>query len=571
MIVLLLFLAGADEFRFRVASIEVEGNEYFKSSAITRVMLTRTRNILRKGIFNEQIFMGDVEAIRNLYAYDGFLDIEVDYELHYDSTAGQVDILLNIAEGGQYLVDRVDYRGNTVIDAESLDQQVTIKPGQIFDPRKVDVDNYVIRYRYDDLGYADVRVMSGYHAGEYRIQVVHQIDEGKKQYVGRVEITGLERTRESVVARELKIIQGELFRYARVLESRRRLFRLGVFAAIRTRVEDSGIANRKDIRFILTERERAALDCRIGYGTRDRLRLGAGVTHYNMFGRAWQGSVDGKVSFAEQRLISQVTFPRSILMPGDFGFGVFAKRLDEIGYQTRSLGGNVTTRFELKNHELSAKYELERIRTYYATGDSSRTDLLHRIYLGWLNDHRDDPFYTTRGHYFGANLEVSGIILPSDVDYLRPVVQYRFYRPAAGLVFGAAVKAGLAVPVASTVEIPIYKRFYCGGASSVRGYAERAIGPVDVNGNPVGGQVLGECSFEMRFPIYRVLAGVIFLDGGNIWPEPHEVDPSLRWGIGAGLRLKTFLGSIRLDYGFKIGRAEDEGAGALHFAIGEAF
>lgn len=569
MIALLFCLMTAGE--FRVASIDVMGSEHFKVSAIKKVMLTRTRNILRKGIFNEQVFAGDVEAIRNLYSYNGFLDAEVGYELHYDSAAGQVGILLNVNEGGQYFVDRVDYRGNTVIDDTSLDRQVTIKPGKVFDPRKIDADNYIVRYRYDDLGYADVQVRSDYRAGEYRVIVVHHIAEGEKQYVGRVEITGLERTRESVVARELKVIQGDLFRYARVLESRRRLFRLGVFSAIRTQIDDSGIADHKDVFFILTERERIAFDCRIGYGTRDRLRMGAGVTHHNLFGRAWQGTLDGKISFVERRATARMLFPRALFIPGDLGLGLFARDLDEIGYETRSIGGNMTTRFALEGHELSAKYEMESIRTHYATGDSSRVDLLHRVFIGWIRDRRDDPFATTRGSYVSANVEMNGIILPSDVDYLRPVVQYRLYRPMFGLVFGAAFKAGAVEPVAPTGEVPIYARFFCGGTSSVRGYAERAIGPVDENDNPLGGQVLGELSVETRFPIYRSLGGVLFIDAGNIWPEPGAVDLSLRWGVGAGLRLKTFLGSIRLDYGIKLGRLEGEAAGALHFALGEAF
>lgn len=569
MIAIFLVLMSAGEFRVR--SIEVAGNEHFKASAIKSVMLTRTRNIFRKGFFNEHIFTGDVAAIQNLYIYDGFLDARVGYELEHDSINGQIGIRLMITEGEQYSVGEIEYRGNTVIDAESLAQRVVMRPDRVFDRRQIDTDNYIIKYFYDDLGFAGVEVRSEYRAEGHRVHVVHEIDEGARQYVGQIEILGLEHTHKSVVFRGLKIAQGDLFRYARVLESRRELYRLGVFSLIRTQIEDSETADHKDIRFILTERKRLALNFRAGYGTRDKLRLGAGATHYNIFGRAWQATAEGKMSFVEQRMTAQMTFPRSILVPGDFGVGFFIRWLDEIGYQTRSLGGNMTTRFALEGHELSAKYELESIRTHYATGDSSRVDLLHRVFIGWIRDRRDDPFATTRGSYVSANVEMNGIILPSDVDYLRPVVQYRLYRPMFGLVFGTAFKAGAVEPVAPTSEVPIYARFFCGGTSSVRGYAERAIGPVDENDNPLGGRLLGECSVEVRFPVYRYLGGVVFVDGGNIWQNAGDVDADLRWGAGIGLRLKTFLGSIRLDYGFKIGREEDESAGVLHFAIGEAF
>jgi len=566
--IILLLMSVSD---FRVRSIEVTGNEYFKESAIRKIMLTKTRNLFRKGVFNEDVFNGDLVAIKNLYVYEGFLDANVDHALSYDSIDMRLDIFLKIIEGKQHFVETVAFEGNNIFTAESLVQKVTMQSGQIFDPRKITADNYVIRYLYDDLGYADIKVESEYRVQKERVVVTHSIVEGAKQYVGQIEILGLRHTDTSVVMRHLNMAHGDVFRYARILDSQRKLYRLGIFMAIRAQVEKAEIPDHKDIRFLLTEREWMAVNLRAGYGTRDRLRFGFGFTHYNMFGRAWQGNLEGKLSFVEQRVSTNVTFPRVILLPGKVGFGFFFKRLEEIGYETQSLGGNIVTRFELGASDLSAKYEVEHISTYYDQVDSTQRDLLHGIIVGWLRDRRNDPFYTTRGSYTNVNFEVSGIVFPSDVDYVRPTAQIRFYRPLVGMIFATALKAGMVKPFAPTTEVPVYKRFYCGGSSSVRGYAERTIGPVDDNDNPLGGRFLGEFSAELRFPLYKILGGVVFIDGGNIWQEYGEIPQGLRWGVGAGLRLRSFLGSIRLDYGFKLGRREDESTGSLHFAIGEAF
>jgi outer membrane protein insertion porin family len=569
MISIILLLMSVAEFRVR--TIEVTGNEYFKESAIKKVMLTRTKNLLRKGVFNESVFSGDVEAVKNLYRYEGFIEISVEHALQYDSSEMLVDIALQISEGRQHFVEQVVFQGNNVFAAESLDKEITMRPGEVFDPRQVTADNYIIRYLYDDLGYADVQVESGYEVEAERVTVTHSIVEGAKQYVDQIEILGLRHTDTSIVFRELKLARGDLFRYARILESQRELYKLGVFMAIRTRVENSKLPDHKDVQFSLTERELMVINLRAGYGTRDRVRFGLGLTHYNMFGRAWQGKLEGKLSFVEQRVNTSVTFPRTLFLPGRLSIGFFFKRLDEIGYETQSLGGNIVTRFDIGLDELSAKYEVERISTYYEEGDSTGQDLLHGVTVGWLRDRRDDPFFTTRGYYANINCELSGIIFPSDVDYVRPTAQIRAYRSIAGVVLAVAVRAGLVEPVKPTDEVPVYKRFYCGGASSVRGYSERAIGPVDENDNPLGGRYLGEASAELRFPLYRILGGVVFVDVGNIWREYHEIPDGLRWGVGVGLRLKSPLGSIRLDYGFKIDRREEESAGSLHFAIGEAF
>jgi outer membrane protein assembly complex protein YaeT len=569
MILVIFLLMNSAEFLVR--SIKVTGNEYFAESAIKRILLTKTKNLFRRGVFNEGVFDGDVEAVKNLYVYEGFLDVNVEPAVHHDSAELRVDISIEITEGAQYFVDATEFGGNEIFTGESLTQELTIRAGDIFDPRKVSNDNYIIRYLYDDLGYADVVVESEYHARGEKVIVTHTIVEGAKQYVGEIEIQGLKHTDTSVVRRYINMAHGDVFRYARILESQRKLYRLEIFTVIRTQVENSDIPNHKDIRFSLTEREWMALKLRAGYGTRDRVRVGVGFTHYNVFGRAYQGKVDGKVSFIEQRISTGMNFPRTFRLPGRLGVGLFFKRLEETGYTTQSLGGNAVTRIALDANELSAKYEVERIGTYYGEDDSTEYDLLHGIIVGWLRDKRNDPFYTARGYYTNVNFEVSGIIFPSDVDYIRPTAQVRFYHPLGSFVFGVALKAGMVRPFSPTFEVPVYKRFYCGGSSSVRGYAERAIGPVDENDNPLGGRYLAEFSAELRFPLYRILGGVVFIDGGNIWQEYGEIPQGLRWGSGVGLRLRSPLGSIRLDYGFKLAREEDEPVGAFHFAIGEAF
>ena len=556
---------------FRVRSIDVVGNEYFGKAAITKVMLTKTKRLFRKGVFDENLFNGDIEAIKNLYVYEGFIDVGVESDVQYDSSNIQVDITIRITEGKQYFVRDIVFRGISIYASDSLSQKLKMEPGAIFDPRQMTADNYIIRYLYDDLGYADVQVESDYRVDETKVFVTHTIEEGEKQYVGGIEIVGLRNTDTSVVLRELDLSYGSVFRYARILESQRELYKLGVFRAIRTEVNDSEKPDHKDIRFLLTERELMTINWRVGYGTRDQFRTLVGLTHNNIIGQAWQGKLEGKLSFAEQRASASMTVPRSILFGSKFGIGIYFKRLNEIGYVTQSFGGDIVSWYELGANEFSAKYRVENIRTYFEESDSTERGLLHGFIVGWLRDQRDDPFNTTRGSYLGANLEMSGVVLPSDVDYVRPTLQLRFFRPFMGVILAAAFRTGMVEAVAPTVSIPVYRRFYCGGTSSVRGYPERGIGPVDENDNPLGGRFLCEISGEVRFPIYKILGGVAFVDGGNIWQEMEEIDTKLRWGVGGGLRLQTFLGSVRLDYGFKLGRQEEESLGVLHFAIGEAF
>ncbi len=569
MIILYLLVLGLTE--FKVATITITGNEYFNESAVKQVMLTKTPGFFRKGTFQAEIFNGDITAVQSLYNHNGFLEAHVAYELIFDSTDKEVEIAIDITEGKQTFVHEIQFVGNRLFTSDFLKEKITTQLNEPFDKRKLELDGYTITSLYDDRGYADAQLQSDYTITDNDLKVVHTIVEGEKQFIKEVEVNGLERTREDVARREITLKPNDAFRYADLLKSQRNLYNLGVFRSIRINATNSSQANFKIVQFSTAEKEPITINFRIGYGTQDYLRAGFGITHINMLGRAWRGKIEGKVSFAEYRLNSQLTFPRFFVSAVKYSIGAFYQFKKEISFKTRGIGGYWTTYLNLIGGKLSSTYDIEAVRTYFVDVDTTEDDLLQGITFNWLRDKRDDPLFPKRGNYIYINSETRGVVLPSDVNYVRPTFEYRVFRPMMTLVGALSVKVGIVQEVSPTTEVPVYKRFYCGGTSSVRGYSEWSIGPRDENDNPIGGRALFELSGEIRYPIYKILGGSFFIDAGNIWQEYDEIDASLRWGIGSGLRLKTPLGSVRLDYGIKIDRQPDESFGALHFAIGEAF
>jgi outer membrane protein insertion porin family len=568
MLLILLLLNTAD---FKVETIAIRGNEYFNDGAIKAVMLTKTASLFQRGTFVPTLFDGDITAILNLYNYQGFLETTVDYELAFDSIKKRVDINIDIQEGTQAFITEVLFTGNTIFSDSFLCEKITIQPGTYFDKRNIDVDTYVITSLYDDKGYTDVNVHADYAVENHKATVVYTITEAEQQFIKTIELIGLEKTREEIVRREINLEANDTLRYANILKSQRKLYNLGVFQSIRTKTIVANEPHFKIVQFNLKEKKPIIVNVRIGYGTQDYLRLGAGLTHLNIMGRAWSGNITGKFSFAEYRLDSQITFPRFLILPIKTTLGSFFQFKKESWFNTRRIGGYIVTQLSVFNGTISTKYDIENVRTYFVDYDSVDGDWLHGLTVNWLQDRRNDPLSPRTGHYININLETSGIIMPSDINYVRPTCEYRLFKPVLSFVAASSFRIGYVRAIGQSADVPVYKRFYCGGTTSVRGYSEWMIGPVDELGNPRGGNVLFEISAEMRFPIYKIIGGVIFIDGGNIWQEYDEIDSHLRWGIGAGLRLLTPLGSIRLDYGLKLGRQPDESAGALHFAIGEAF
>ncbi|PYL64255.1 MAG: hypothetical protein DMF25_07760, partial [Verrucomicrobia bacterium] len=158
-------------------------------------------------------------------------------------------------------------------------------------------------------------------------------------------------------------------------------------------------------------------------------------------------------------------------------------------------------------------------------------------------------------------------------DQTVPPLQHWFQQSL--LAFGA--RAGLVHSLNNSgpdeaTTLPIDERFFNGGATTVRSYGERDLGPHDPKGNPIGGEFFTVFNVEYTFPIYGELQGAVFYDAGNLLPTSEEpgVD-DMHYAIGAGLRYKLPIGPIRLDYGVNPDRQPGEDIGAFHFSFGFAF
>jgi outer membrane protein assembly factor BamA len=187
-------------------------------------------------------------------------------------------------------------------------------------------------------------------------------------------------------------------------------------------------------------------------------------------------------------------------------------------------------------------------------------------------DTRDDPFNAATGWFHSSSLEYAPEGLGSDVRFVKYLAQQYYYRPLVSkLVFASAARIGVADGFGQNV-IPS-ERFFAGGGNSVRGYREDSLGEVDVFGVAEGGEALLELSEELRFPVYRWLGGVAFVDAGNVFPSPAEISFSdLKVGVGLGMRLDTPIVLLRVDYGVPLSPdVNGEKKGRWFFSIGQAF
>ncbi|MEK7283595.1 MAG: outer membrane protein assembly factor, partial [Acidobacteriota bacterium] len=201
-----------------------------------------------------------------------------------------------------------------------------------------------------------------------------------------------------------------------------------------------------------------------------------------------------------------------------------------------------------------------------------------------LHDTRDALFDPLRGHYLSGEVQFFGRGIGSEADFVKMYAQiYRFKQVFPRTVWAQALRAGAAVPFgrsqdapASTGDalsgVPPSERFFAGGDTTVRGFERDRLGPLDINGDPIGGEGLFVLNEELRFSIFRMLGGVIFYDAGNVYRTLADYDVGdLRHIAGFGLRLSTPIGPFRVEYGALLDREPDEPRGELFFSIGQAF
>jgi outer membrane translocation and assembly module TamA len=170
-------------------------------------------------------------------------------------------------------------------------------------------------------------------------------------------------------------------------------------------------------------------------------------------------------------------------------------------------------------------------------------------------------------------VDLAGPYLGSQVRFVKSRLETAWYLDRLSpVVVAVGARLGLATPYGNSAALPIEDRFYAGGASTVRGYAQDKIGPLDSAGNPTGGNGLAIGNLEVRFPVWRWLSAVAFVDTGAVVPEVGDLaGAAFKTGVGGGIRIKTPVGPIRLDVGYALNAIQGEDRWQLYFGIGQAF
>jgi outer membrane protein insertion porin family len=580
-----------------VGAVRFEGNTKFGDRILRKQMKTKGKTLYsfldKSGRLDETQLAQDINAVKEYYQDHGYIDVEVK-EVRRERTRGKMTIVVVLVEGPIYKVGKIQITGTKSASEQKVRALLKMKEGGIYSPKQIRDDSKKIADAYGSGGYVDLQVTpTGVPAGEGRIDVHYQIQEGGPSFVQRINIIGNTRTKDKVIRREVLIAPGDILNSVRVETTKKRLDNLGYFEKVETYPDDTGVAGRKDLTIEVQEKRTGSLNFGAGFSTIDQLVGFVEMSQGNFDLLNWPNFTGAgqkfrfRIQYGNTRkdVTLSLTEPYFLDRRLSLGGELFFREADYLSsiYTQRNYGFSLEARKAIAPFTaLSLQYRLERIELFNIAAGSSSQILLEQgqttksqITAGLSNDTRDNPFLTRSGHRIALTPYVAGGFLGGSEQIVGVSLDarqyFRLWKDSILLFSGTMASVDT---WGNGNRVRIYDRLFLGGSNDLRGFNFRDISPRDINGEPLGGQSMAAFTIEYTMPIIEKARFAVFYDTGFVNAGPWDFSTSdVVSDVGVGLRLDLPIGPLRIDYGIPIqkGPFKDSGSGKFNFNVGYQF
>ena len=603
--------------RVRIEEINFIGNATVDGNKLRKKLKTRIGKPFDQMLFEEE----DLSLnLRNYYQDLGFAQVKVlGYEKEF--TEDKTGLMLNISvdEGPEFIIGTytlvLEGGAKTLFSEKKIRNMLDPAEGEIFNRATFDESIGKLQQTYLDKGYllAEVLPTPVFDEENGVVNITLKINEGDVTIIDGVTITGLEKTKEDVVRRELEwlgIKSGELLDVKSLRKARQRLFQMGSFIrAVDFVPSPTDDESRQELKVNIAETPRTGmLSLGGGYGSEGGIFGVAEVGQNNFRGRAYRVHLKGELGTRDHHT-AELSFgtPWILGTPTRLNARLYNNRRFRRYYGTvgsalrsRSLygfynsdrymwsrrGASVTLGHPIgQDIDASVSFRNEFVETSTQTLNNeslqqySRSTRSLRFTLGRdTRDYRASLFDPAGGSFHTLSYEYSGGILGADNQFQKYYADTSwFHNPWWNHVVAVHGRAGLMRSKSTDSYFLFYERFFLGGVDSIRGYEDWEIYPdPDETGviNPYGGDKVFFANLEYRVPISQQLTGALFFDIGQVWDENVKnvfSQINMKRGLGVEARL-TMLGMlVRLGWGYGLDRITGEPAGKFHFTVGPGF
>lgn len=594
----------------KIREINIVGAKAFSEKTLTSLFVQQTPSwttwYTKNDQYSKQKLAADLETLQSYYFDHGYLEFTVEStQVTISPDKNDIFITVNINEGKRFIISSVKLAGDLTLSEDEFRKLVKIKPGEIFSRKLLIESTKAISDRLGEEGYAFANVNASPEINKEKQQVAFTIfvDPGRRTYVNRINISGNSRTRDEVIRREFRQMEGAWFDAEKVKLSRERVDKLGYFQEVTVETPAvPGTTDQVDVNLRVEERPTGNLSLGIGGDRSNGVVFSGGFAQDNLFGSGKNLAVNLNTAKTNRNISLSYTNPYFTIDGISQGFNVYHRTLDAShydvsNYKTTSTGGGINFGYPISERQTivfgmavdSTKLEINQNnkqspkRYVDFVAENGSTNLSIPLTVSWTKDSKDSFIYPTEGTMQRLGLEVA--VPGGDLQYYRASYLVQHFMPlSSSLTLMGGLDLGYADGYSNST-LPFYKNYYVGGINSLRGYATGGIGPRDYNADGTvsndhtGGNAKAVGTVELLFPMpgmgqdksFRLST---FVDIGQLWTNADNVykgDSGLRYSAGLALAWTSPLGPLKFSIAQPLNKGDGDKVENFQFQLGTTF
>jgi outer membrane protein insertion porin family len=620
----------------KVDKIVFEGNSVFSDGTLGGKM----KKIKEPGFFNlswlgskttytedkwlgsEEDPRGDRGRLEDFYLNHGYVTVRIGQpKISYRDKPGAskkkpvklMTLEIPVSEGEQYRMGELKFEGLTVLKEEFVRTYFKMRPGDVYNDAKFKKAYEKLRDVYGSLGYFQ------WTGGTQRkpdpdrkvVDVVVKMEEDKQYFVGRINFTGNDSTRDKVIRREIYMNEGEVFNTEALKMSIKRINQLGYFKQMEGApdIRPSELADNKvDVTFKVEEQNRNQFTFGGGVSGYEGAFLNASFSTTNFLGAGETVGLAVQTGSRSKNYSLSVSEPYFLDRPITAGLSVYLSRITYLSYGTTVVGygqqtqglsvtsgiavGRFSHVFASYSYQIIDIYDVDKDTISRLVSSPYTSTLIPTIdadFFGgkgrryesgitpsWVRNTVDNPYLPRSGSRYTASFQYVGGFLQGTVNYMRPSVELVRYRPfGRHMAAGVRGEVGYVHPFGDTTTIPYYQRYFLGGETQIRGYNVRTVSPYDpATKTSIGGNKFLLVNAEYYFDVLGPLRMLLFFDAGQAYAEGQGFywkTMSTSTGVEARFTMPVLNVPFRLIYAWNPNRDFYQPAHAFKFAVGTTF
>ena len=584
---------------YTVKNISFIGNEVFSDRRLKEVISTKQtawwRFITTSDNYNPDRLEIDASKLKEFYFTRGFVKFNIlkkQGDLLPEKNGFSILFLLN--EGKRYKISSIKIKSR-ISDLPDIDFRslVPVNDNDWYNIKKLEKGISNINNSLADLGFAFSEIRPEFNIDEENssIELILNISQGSKNYIEYINITGNSRTLDSVIRREIQLVEGDPFNRLKISRSEKNIKNLGFFKKVSVRAETGSKPNQANLNIDVEEQATGDVSLGIAYSTFDEFSTSFGISEKNFLGRGQRAKFSLSLSDQRQNFSAGLTQPYLFNRNLTGSFDLFNNTITDTSadQRTKSLGFSSGAGFSSANnffHNFS--YTLQNVETEKLDSNDNKISsdggkLLSSLGYRISKDTRDNRFNPTSGYYYALSEQFAG--LGGDINYLSSILRGSYYYKYdyIDMVIGLSGEYGNIEGLDENVSKS--NRFFLGGRK-VRGFDSSGIGPrvsESSSSSAVGGNNYYAGRVALRsgigLPSETGIQWTVFTDFGTLWGVDDTADnyalntdqKEIRISFGYGFQWETPIGPLTFTWADAIKKEPYDQLQKFEFRLGSTF